>query len=728
MNAQEMKELIAEGKFSQLESAWMQATEESRPLAEMIGVLEALVTAGKGDQAETLGWALLAQRVEQLPPLEALPIARAIVAAVPDSDELRSLAGELYSRSYTEHPELASILQASGLTEGQSPKRAFRTLELCLAIHPSNYLINRFDQQVIRLTGFDQLEKHFQAVDPAGKPLSFEPKLLADEFDLVEEKDFRVLMQCRPQELAKRLNDDPAAVLVGLCLANGGQISATELKDRLVPRCLQADQWSSWWGRARTAAKRHPQLGLEGRPVVVSYHKEGRTLEQEMEELFQSAKGPLELLEALRQYVRAAGERGQAIKPEFIAPAMEALAQQSRQARQSQVEALAAALALEESARLGVPAPAGRHPSAKEVLAETADPARALADLSDPLLWPAAVEALAARPDAAAKFTQLLHQAEAAHLDLIAQRLLDLGEGEAISQAGATAGAEPVGHLELALWLWKGPAVALPNPPSRLKLLSRLLSACDEVYRDHELSAAARKNFCHRVRSAFSANNYAGYRAALAEMDTAVAATLKRLVEFNDGLAEAVRGQMMDLLRENFYSLFVKEKVEPWLDQTTLWTSQAALDKRQKELKHLIEVKMLENARAIGEAAAHGDLSENSEWKFAIEERDLLAARARKLQDEIGRSRVIRHEDVPTDSVGIGSKVLLRRQDGDQLETTFMGPWDTDLSAHVYSYQTPLAQDLMGKKVGEEVSSKLEGHEGTYRIVSLGVAVAETLH
>jgi transcription elongation GreA/GreB family factor len=728
MNAQEMKELVAEGKFSQLESAWMQAVEESMPLAEMVSVLEALVAAGKLDQAETLGWALLAQRAEQLPPLEALPVARAVIAAVPDSDELRSLGGELYSRAYKEHPELAAILAASGLAEGQSPKRAFRTLELCLAVRPTNYLINRFDQQVIRLTSFDPLENRYQAADPAGRPLSFEPKLLADEFDLVEENDFRVLMQCRPQELTRRLQEDPAAVLVGLCLANGGQISVEELKERLAPRCLRADQWSAWWGRARTAAKRHPQLSLEGRPVVVSYHKEGRTLEQEMEELFQSAKGPLEQLEALRQYVRAGNERGTPPQAQFVGPMVEALAQQARQARQSQVEALAAALALEEAARLALPAPAAPFPSAREVLADTDDPAGALADLSDPSLWPAAVEALAARPDAAAKFAQLLHQAEAPHLDLIAQRLADLGEGEALAQAVAAAGAEPIGHLELALWLWKGPAVTLPNPPSRLKLLSRLLGACDEVHRDRELPAPARKNFCHRVRSAFSANNYAGFRAALAEMDTAVAGTVKRLVEFNDGLAEAVRGQMMDLLRENFYSLFVKDKVIPWLDETTIYTSQAALDERQKELKHIIEVKMLENARAIGEAAAHGDLSENSEWKFALEERDLLAARARKMQDEIGRSHVIRHEDIPTDTVGIGSRVLLRRDDGDQLEMTFMGPWDSDLSSHVYAYQTPLAQDLMGKKVGDEVSCKLEGHEGTYRIEALGVAVAETLH
>jgi transcription elongation GreA/GreB family factor len=133
---------------------------------------------------------------------------------------------------------------------------------------------------------------------------------------------------------------------------------------------------------------------------------------------------------------------------------------------------------------------------------------------------------------------------------------------------------------------------------------------------------------------------------------------------------------------------------------------------------------MMANARAMSAAAEHGDLRENSEWKSALEERDILRARAVKLQEEIARARIIRPEEVPTDSVGIGSKVLLRRvADGRELEMSFLGAWDSDIDRGLYSYQTGVGQELMGKRVGDTIQIRFEGMEGEYRIDSLGSAL-----
>ncbi|RPI61272.1 MAG: transcription elongation factor GreAB, partial [Planctomycetaceae bacterium] len=163
--------------------------------------------------------------------------------------------------------------------------------------------------------------------------------------------------------------------------------------------------------------------------------------------------------------------------------------------------------------------------------------------------------------------------------------------------------------------------------------------------------------------------------------------------------------------------LFVKARIDPWKDETVIYTTEKALDKRQAELKELIEIKMFENARAIGVAAAHGDLSENSEWKFAIEERDMLRVRAAKMQDEISRARVITAESIAEDSVGIGSKVILKKvSDGSELKLTFLGPWDSDLTQNIFSYQTQLAQDLMGSMIGDTVSVRLGDNEAEYTI------------
>jgi transcription elongation GreA/GreB family factor len=414
-------------------------------------------------------------------------------------------------------------------------------------------------------------------------------------------------------------------------------------------------------------------------------------------------------------------QRKRPLDPAFTAPILDALA---AQARASGTEALAAALAVQSAAELGVEPPPGGCPAPEEVLAAAREPCQAVAAVGDPALWPAALDALAARPDADGQFRRLLELAPAEHLDDVAARLRQAGAGEAVAAAAARAAAEPSAHRELLLCLWRGPPEAVPGAPGPVELLGKLLDVLAEVDRSVSLAAAERTRLRQRIRAAFAARDYACCRRAVGEMDEAVAETYRDRIGRCGGLAQTVREEMLGVLRERFGGLFVQAPVEPWRDERTLWTTQAALHRREELLKEIVEVKMPANARAIGAAAAHGDLSENSEWKFAIEERDLLRARAAKLQDEIARARVLTAEDVPGEQVGIGSRIRLRRQDdGREVTVTVLGAWDTDLERNVFSYKAAVSEELLGKGVGDPVALKLEGLEGQYRIAELGCGV-----
>jgi transcription elongation GreA/GreB family factor len=280
-------------------------------------------------------------------------------------------------------------------------------------------------------------------------------------------------------------------------------------------------------------------------------------------------------------------------------------------------------------------------------------------------------------------------------------------------------------NLEVFLWLWQVPATPPAGLPSRGELLSRFLKALGDVIRMWDLDAPRRKALWQRVRAALSAADYAPFRSAVEQMDEHVGATVKRQVERMDGLAQSVRESMLQILRERFPALFFsREKINPWEDEGAIWTTEAALRKHEAEYKDLVEIKIPANARAIGAAAEHGDLSENSEWKFAIEERDMLGNRQGKMIEELARVRVIIPQEVPTDSVGIGSRVHLKRaSDGKEVVMAFLGPWEGDPEKGIYSYQTRMAQDLMGHAVGEEIVLKLEGEEEAWRIDRIGSAL-----
>jgi len=728
MNLHAVKEWIAAGDVASVESVWLDAVVEGEPLEQMLPALEALMEAGCADSAETLAATLMEERYEQADPADALAAVKALAMIVPDSDELRTRAADLYKQVHGRSEHFDAIFDAAGLLSGQSPRRALRTLDVCLGLGPGAHLANRYDGRVMKVVGYQPATGEFEIADAAGRTEQLEPKLLADEYEPVDDRDFRVLAQHRMAEAKVLLTSDPAAVLIGLCISHGGKINADQLKDALVGKFLDAKAWSGWWSRARTAAKRCEQLSLAGRsPIVVSYHAGGRTLEQELTGALGQARTPGDYRAMLQQYLREARGRKVQIDPRFAGRITEALAEQARSFRERwPADALAAALAVESAVRSKAPAPSEPYPSSSEMLAGAERPEELLGGLSDESLWLAGLDGLCARDDAPDRLSRLLYSAPASRLDVVVERLAAAGDdGTAAAKAAADAVADPAAHLELFLWLWAGPARPVAGVPGTLEMLARMLKAVGDLARQWDVEAATRKEAFRRVRAALSASDYASFRAAVDAMDEHVADTLKRQIERLDGLAESVRQHALDILRERFAGLFfVRERLAPWEDPNAIWTTEAAMESRQAEYKELTETKMLENARAIGAAAAHGDLSENSEWKFAIEERNMLQARAAKMQDELARARVLHPDDVPTDSVGIGSRVTLKSDDdGRQVELTFLGPWEAAPDRRIYSYQSPAAQRLMGLAVGEAVEMKLQGVEGTYRVERIASAL-----
>ncbi len=724
MNVANIKQCIVDGNLDAVESAWMEGAEQGAPLEEMREVLDALVQAGRTDEAETLVWMFLSD--ESREPTDALQAVRALLPAVPGNQELRDLAVGCYRTAHGEAEHFDDLLRASGLATGQATRRAVRTLDICLAVQPGTYMANRYDGQVARVEQYNAIMGHFRLTQPNGQTIDFEPKLLADEFDPVDEIDFRVLCGFRRDELGGRVQKDIASVLIGICLSHGGEIDATSLKDLMVPQHVESSKWSGWWGRARTAAKRSEQLSLEGRnPAVIRYHPHGRSLEEELARPLADARVPHDYFVILQQYIRETKGRKVPVEAAFVTPILNTLAEQAESFRRRRpADALAASLIIDAVAAMGLPRPDAPYPTAEEELTGMHDPAAAIAELGEPTLWPAAFDALATRDDAGEHFEKLLSALPWTQLDEIADRLRKAQRSDAIDRAAAAAAADPQGNLNLCLWLWRGPAVPVAGAGSMLDQLSRLLSLTQEIARDWDMHRAERRDAFQEIRAAFIADSCRSFRAALKELDEDVAETVKRRVERCDGLSDTSRDQLLNIMREDFGKLFVVAKAEAWLDENVLWTTPASRERQQAVLKDLVEVQLPANAKAIGAAAALGDLSENSEWENAVEEQRRLNDRVLKLQNDLSRARAIDPDDVPPDMVTVGSRVVLRRTaDGERVELTFLGPWDSDVGRRIYSYQTPLALSLMGKPVGATLPVKVDGVEDEYTIEQTGPAL-----
>ena len=127
-------------------------------------------------------------------------------------------------------------------------------------------------------------------------------------------------------------------------------------------------------------------------------------------------------------------------------------------------------------------------------------------------------------------------------------------------------------------------------------------------------------------------------------------------------------------------------------------------DMLMEELNRLKTVERKRVIEAIAEARAHGDLSENAEYEAAKEEQGLLEARIRELEGKLANAEIIEPNKIQTDKVMFGATVTVIDGDTDEEKVyKIVGEFLYDLSKGEIPYTSPIAQALIGHKVGDWV-------------------------
>ena len=159
--------------------------------------------------------------------------------------------------------------------------------------------------------------------------------------------------------------------------------------------------------------------------------------------------------------------------------------------------------------------------------------------------------------------------------------------------------------------------------------------------------------------------------------------------------------------------------------EAPLIVSWASLEKKKADFDDLVTRRIPANSKDIEVARSYGDLRENHEFKAAKEEQKRLTGLKASIAAELDRSRGTDFATVRTDLVSLGTKVDLTELNSGQNEVySVMGAWDSEPDNQIVSYLTPLAQSLMNKPVGTEVTFDMGGHEKRYRINSIVPALA----
>ena len=142
-------------------------------------------------------------------------------------------------------------------------------------------------------------------------------------------------------------------------------------------------------------------------------------------------------------------------------------------------------------------------------------------------------------------------------------------------------------------------------------------------------------------------------------------------------------------------------------------------EKLTKELEHMKAVKRRELSKAIGEARAHGDISENAEYDAAKESQGLNEKRIAELEAKLANAKIL-EGDISSDEVLIAATVRLKDMDsGEEITYTIVSEDEADYEAGKISITSPVGSGLLNRKVGEVAEIKVPAGVLKYKVLKI---------
>jgi transcription elongation factor GreA len=155
------------------------------------------------------------------------------------------------------------------------------------------------------------------------------------------------------------------------------------------------------------------------------------------------------------------------------------------------------------------------------------------------------------------------------------------------------------------------------------------------------------------------------------------------------------------------------------MPQGAFHMSRIGYEKLRKELGEL-KKKRPALSEEIGVARELGDLKENAEYHAAKEALAHLQSRIFELENKLRSARLIEDENLPSDIVYIGATVSLKNiQNKEQLEWTLVSSEEADVAEGRISVDSPIAQGLLGHKVGDSVKISIPAGIIEYEIIKI---------
>lgn len=500
-----------------------------------------------------------------------------------------------------------------------------------------------------------------------------------------------------PDLLEKQAKENPLEVVKAL-LRDLGPKTAAEIKDELSELVIPEEEWQKWWQNTRSKLKKDTLISSpESLKDPFILRSEEVTHEDQFLKLLKTKNDPQDILLACYNFVRdhVAKLKTDEIKKTIKTSLDEILKQKD----------LNDALRIQALFCLETVTQQKEDQSIAEIIKKLPKVEDFIEDINILAYKKQALIAIRQhRQDWQAQFLNLFMHIQQGQLrDYLLKELNQKETSAMLRDALKDLLNHPAKQPELFIWYFQKvieneekenlPFAEKSHQADFMESFLLLLNQIENIPSYKELTK--------KMYGMFSAKRYALVRQILDGSSLEFAKEFLLLVSKCHTLSDHDLKILRSLAEVAHPSLKGEKPKRDFSEDDTIWTSEEGYLRIQERIKHLGTKEIVDNAREIEAARALGDLRENSEYKFALERRSRLQGEMKTLSEQLGKSRIITPEDVHPTEIGVGSIISIANSTGKTTTYTILGPWDADADKNILSFQSKLAQAMMGLKTGD---------------------------
>jgi len=666
-----------------------QAGRAEMDVAEVVEVLDGLVAAGRGHEANSGAQSLF----QQLADAERIDFALEVLAWMAVERGLVADAKGSVDKLFAKNRRALKMVASAGF--GKLPLaecfkrlkqlRLFKVGQLCYNETWGFGVIEDIDffYQTMEID-FDRKGEHEMAFSYA-----------AEALEILTEEHILSIKHNNPDELARMIKEEPAEV-VRSTLRSYGNMSVTRLTEKLVPSVLPESGWKKFWEGARRELKTDASVEIpKKRSDNIVLHQGGMSYddqwfgrvakERDIEGLFERFK---EIIEKKIDTSSDAAKEALADRLSFIIKG----APSARPEWKAEGFIYARTFDIEPS---GIDTAKMIHDLIDNNLVTTLDrlPSRQLQSLLSIFIEND-------RDAVVSTLSDVIPVVSHPVLNEVMTALITHEAEDDVRQIMSVAVAKRTASAPMLLWCQRS-----ADYVEKWKLIS----TGDLAFRVQEglevNCAGAMLRAQNQLRERFQQEEW------LHEVMDAMTEQQRR-----DFMRRIHEGQGWDALDRKSVEAKVLRKF-PELQDIILRSASAAprreipktsirsYSERQKQLEKIMTVEIPENSKEIEVARSYGDLRENAEFKYAKERQGLLMAQGAQLAEDLEKVKPTDFADQSNDKVGGGCGVELAYPGGANETYFILGAWDQDEALSIISSETRLAQTLCGHAVGDTVQT-----------------------